>query len=81
MLQLSSGLIILLMTLATPAYAEQTFLEGGLLLTTAVLCLMGLALLLTLSSLSRRSKRLLRQQRSFRWINCNGLLAHWQFGR
>jgi diguanylate cyclase (GGDEF)-like protein len=68
MLQLSLGLTILLLTLATPAYAEQTFVEGSLLLTTAVLCLIGLALLLTLSSLSRCNKRLLRQQRSFKQL-------------
>lgn len=68
MVQLSSGLIILLMALATPAYAEQTFLEGGLLLTTAVLCLLSLALVLSLRSLRRRSQKLQRQQRSFQQL-------------
>lgn len=68
MAQLSSGMIILLMAITTPAYAEQTFLEGGLLLTTAVLCLMGLALFLALNSLSRRSKKLAQQQRNFQQL-------------
>lgn len=66
MTQLTRLVLTTILLTASPAFADnQTFLEGAFLLTSVLLCLMILALLLTLFSLGRRQQKLHRLRASF----------------